>query len=53
MALRGQVIYLIGLDVIDDFRELLGVGKVAIMEKKPGFGVMGIHIEVVDAAAIE
>jgi hypothetical protein len=53
MTLGGEMINLVGFYVVDDFRELLGIGKVSIVEKKLGIGKMGIYVEMVDPAPVE
>jgi hypothetical protein len=53
MTLGGEMINLVGFDVVDDFCELPGIGKVSIMEKKMGTGKMRVSIEMVDAAPVE
>ncbi|MNL02313.1 hypothetical protein D3C87_1228140 [compost metagenome] len=53
VALRGEVVDLVGLDLLDDPDQIGGVGQVSVMQVKPAVGVMGILVEVVDAIGIE
>jgi hypothetical protein len=47
------VVDFVRLEIIDQMGELLGVAQIAIMQKKPGPGFMGVHIQMVNAPGIE
>ena len=53
MALGGQVIDFVRLDIVDQMAELPGVAQIPIMQKKPGPCFMGVHVQVVNAPGIE
>jgi hypothetical protein len=53
MALGGQVIDFVRLDIVDQMANLPGVAQVAKMEKKTGSVFMRVHIEMVNAPGIE
>ena len=41
MALRGEVVDLVGLDLLDDADQAAGVGEVAVMEDEAAIGRVG------------
>jgi len=53
MALSPEVVDLVGFDVVDDVGDLLIVGEVAIVEKKPGARIVRIGIDMVESGSIE
>ena len=53
VALRAQVVDLVGLDVVDEVRELPAVRQVAVMEEQPGAGGVGVDIDVVEPLRVE
>lgn len=53
VALGAEMVDLIGLEVIDKISHLLGIGKIAVMEKEPDIRQMRVLIEMIDAAAVE
>ncbi len=54
VTLRGQVVHLVGPDLLDQAVEAAGVGHVAVMKREPGPpGVVGATVlKVIDAAPI-
>jgi len=47
------MINLIWLDIIDNIRDLLRVGKIPIVKKKSGSGLVRIHIYMVNTRGVE
>jgi hypothetical protein len=48
MALRPEMVYLIGFCIVDDIGDLFGIREVPEMEEEPGAFFMGIDIDVVN-----
>ena len=53
MALRGEIVDLVGLDLLDEANEVGRVGQVAIMHEEAGIRLMRIDVEMVDALGVE
>ena len=53
MALRAQVIDLVGVDSFEHPPQSRAVGQIAIVQSQPGATEMRVVIEMVDAASIE
>ena len=53
MALRAQIVHLIGRDVPDKTRQIGRVGQVPVMQFEMRIGDMRILIDVVDTGCIE
>jgi len=53
VALRAEVVDLVGLEVVDEVGHLARVGEVAVMEEHPGAGDVGVDVDVVDPAGVE
>ncbi|MNY14445.1 hypothetical protein D3C86_1476220 [compost metagenome] len=53
VALSGQVVDLVGLDLLDDADQVGGIRQVSVVQVKAAVGVMGILVEVVDAIGVE
>ena len=53
MALRGEVVDFVGLDLLDDADQVGGVGQVAVVEDEAAVGVVRVLVEVVDAVGVE
>jgi hypothetical protein len=51
--LGPQVIHLRRLHLFQDLAQGGAIGEIPIVEKQPGVGIVGIHIDVVDAVGIE
>ena len=53
MALGPQVVDLIGLHLLDDPDQVGAVGEVAVVQHQPRVGLVGILVEVINAAGVE
>jgi hypothetical protein len=53
MALGAQVVNLIGLHLLDDADQVGAVGEIAVMEHQAGIALVGVLVEVIDAAGVE
>ena len=53
VRLRGEIIDLVGLDLLDDVDERRAVGHVAIVQKEVGVRVMRVFVDVVDTGGVE
>src|SRR6185437_1502553 len=53
MALRSKIVYLVGLNCLDDADQVGGVGHVAVMDLKVRAGNMRVLINVIDAGRVE
>ncbi len=53
VALRAEVIDLVGIDRLEHPAQPGAVGHIAIMQAQPGAGEMRIVVEVIDAVGIE
>ena len=53
VALRAEMVDLVGFEVVDEFHEIHRVGEVAIVEKKAHAVDVGALIEVVNACGVE
>jgi hypothetical protein len=53
MTLGAQMIDLLRLKVIDEVGHLAGIAEIAVVEKKPSFGNMGVRINMVDATRVK
>ena len=53
MALRGEIVDLVRLGLLDKANEIRGIGHIAIVKPEPHICLMGIAIEMIDASCIE
>lgn len=53
MALRAQVVDLIGLHLLDEAGEVAGVGQVAVVQFEARIVDVRVLVDVVDAARVE
>ena len=53
MAHGGQVVDLVGLDLLDQAGEVGAVGHIPVMQAVPHMGVVRVLVEVVDALGVE
>ena len=53
VALRGEVVDLVGLDLLDHADQVRGVGEVAVVQVQPGARDVRVLVEVVDAVGVE
>ena len=53
MALRGEVVDLVGLGLLDHARQRGGVREIAVMQEEPRAGRVWIAIQMVDAVGLE
>ena len=53
MALRAEVVDLVGLEFVEQLDQRHRIGQVAVVQNKPGAGDMRIVVEVVDARGVE
>ena len=53
MALRRQVVDLIGLHFLDDTNQAVGIGHIAIVEKKTAVGNVRVFVQMVDALRVQ
>ena len=53
MALRTEVVDLIGLEVPDEVDQRAGVRQIAVVHEEPHPGLMGISIDVVQTLGVE
>ena len=53
VALRGEIVDLVGLRLLQDADEIGGVGQIAVVQEEPRFALMRIDIEIVDAGSVE
>ncbi|MNS56283.1 hypothetical protein D3C72_891390 [compost metagenome] len=53
MTLGGKVVYLIGLNLLNDPDEVCGIRQVSVVEMQSTIMIVGILVEVVDAIGIE
>ena len=51
--LRGQVVDLVGLGLLDDADEVGGVGQVAVVHEEAHAGLVRVVVEMVDAVGVE
>ncbi len=49
VALRGEVVDLVGLDLLDDALQARGVGHVAVVQDEAAVVLVRVLVEVVDA----
>ena len=53
MTLCREVVNLIGLNSIEQFDEICGIGNIAVMQKKPHAVDVWIFVQMINAAGIE
>jgi hypothetical protein len=53
MALRGQIVDLVGLYLLHDADQVGGVGQVAVMQVQSHAALVRILIKMIDAVGIE
>jgi hypothetical protein len=53
MALRPQVIDLVGADLVEEVGELTGIGEIAIVQDEAGLRIMRILVEMLDPLRME
>ena len=53
VALRRQVVDLVGLHLLDDAHQAAGVGHVAVVQDEAAAGLVRILVEVVDPVGVE
>jgi hypothetical protein len=53
VALGGQIVNLVGLGLLHQTDQIGGVGQVAVVEKEPGLMLVGVDVEVINAAGVE
>jgi hypothetical protein len=53
MALRGEVVDLVGLDLLNDPDQVGCIGQVAIVQMEPAPRFMRVLIQMIDAVGIE
>ena len=53
MALRAEVVDLVGLELVEQLHHLHRVGEVAVVQEEPHAVHVGIAVEVVDPAGVE
>lgn len=53
MGLGGQVVDLVGPDLLDDADQVGGVRQVAVVQEKAPACCMGVLVEVIDAVGVE
>jgi hypothetical protein len=53
VALRGEVIEFVGLNLLQDADQAGGVGQVAMMEDEPAVGLVRVLVEMVDPLGVE
>ena len=53
MALRGQIVHLVGLHFLHDAHQVAGIAQITVMQNKmPPIGVR-VFIQVIDAVSVE
>ena len=53
MALRREVVHLIGFDLLHDVNQAARVGHIAVMQHKPAVSYMRILVKMVDSIGIQ
>jgi hypothetical protein len=53
MTLGRQVVYLIRFNSLNDVNNAQGIGHVAMMEKKPSFGIVSVTVQMIESIRIE
>jgi hypothetical protein len=53
VTLRGKIVNLVWPHVLDHMEQAARIGHISVMQAKMHVGIMGILIEVIDAASIE
>ena len=53
MALSGEVIDLVGLNILQQTDQVGCVGHIPVMQEEPGLALMRIDINVIDASSVE
>jgi len=53
VALRGEVVDFVGLDLLDDADQVGGVGEVAVVQVEAPVGFVRILVEVIDPLSVE
>ena len=53
MALRGEIVDLVGLDLLDDADQVGGVGHVAVMQMEAAPALVRVLVEMIDALGVE
>jgi len=53
MALRAEVIDLVGLQILQDAREVCGIGQIAVVHPETGIPDMRIPVDMIDALRVE
>ncbi len=53
MALRGEVVDLVGLYLLDHADQVGRVGEVAVVKVQPHIALVGILVQVIDAIGVE
>ena len=53
MALRRQVVDLVGLHLLDDADQIGGVGQVAVVQMQAHVALVRVLVEVIDAVGVE
>ena len=53
VALGGEVVDLVGSDLLDQPDQAGGIGEIAVVQKEPGVGLVRILVEVIDAFGVE
>ena len=53
MGLSSEVVDLIGLHIMDNARQIRGVGQITIMQAELGIGFMRVLVDVIDTLRIE
>jgi hypothetical protein len=53
MALRGEIVNLRRLGLLDEADQVRAIGKIAMMQKEPAVSLMRVSVEMIDAPCIE
>ena len=53
MALGCQVVYFVGLDLLNDTHEVCRIRKISVMENETKIFLMGILVQMIDSLGVE
>jgi hypothetical protein len=53
VALRGEVVDLVRLDLLDDAQQAQRIGQIAVVQMDAGLGVVELVVEMIDALGVE
>lgn len=53
MALRAEIVDLVGLDLLDDANQVGGIGEVAVVQDEAPILFVGILVKMIDALGVE